>query len=196
MERASAPSAVIGDSVPSGQPPSGGSAASAVTPTTSGPMASSGATSARDSGPDPLKEPANSWSASSPANQNTAAPASQRYPRADPPAWRDAPSHRLTAAAPEARRPTTFIFAPPGRTAARGSFRRRTQDYPPTERVLSRTHVYLRDPESPESGFLRINGCSSPDEGRATSQPIVALTLRTGGHASVEEGPTPGDIYG
>ena len=76
-------------------------------------MASSGATAARDSGPVP-NDPANSWSASSPANQNTAAPASQRYPRGVPLAWRDAPSHRLTAAAHEARRPITFIFGPPG----------------------------------------------------------------------------------
>ena len=78
MERVSARSAVIAGSVPSGQPPSGGSAASTVTPTTSGPMASSGATSASESGPDVPNEPANNWSASRPANQNNAVPASQR----------------------------------------------------------------------------------------------------------------------
>ena len=78
MERVSASSGGIAGSVPSGQPPSGGSAARAVTPTTNGPMASSGATSASESGPDVPKAPANNWSASSPANQNTAAPASQR----------------------------------------------------------------------------------------------------------------------
>ena len=76
-------------------------------------MASSGATSASESGPDVPNAPANSWSASSPANQNTAVPASQRYPRAVPPDAREAPIQRLTTAAHETRRPTTFIFGPP-----------------------------------------------------------------------------------
>ena len=74
----SASSGLIPGSAPSGHPPSGGSAARAATPTTNGPMARSGATSASESGPDVPKAPAKSWSASSPANQNTAAPASQR----------------------------------------------------------------------------------------------------------------------
>jgi len=76
--------------------------------------ASSGATSASDSGAaDELNGPASTVSMISPASQNKAAALSHRYPLATGPLCRVAPTHKLTTAPAIASMPRTLTVGSP-----------------------------------------------------------------------------------
>ena len=85
-----------------------------MTPVAADASASSGATSASESGsPVELIGPARTWVTISPANQNRAAPPSQRYPRATVPVYRVAPAHKATTAPAAASMARTLTAGPP-----------------------------------------------------------------------------------
>ena len=146
-------------------------------PTAVAPSASSGATSASDSGaPDDPSEPARASCMDGPTPQNRAAAASHRYPLATAEPCRPAPTHSATAAPAAAR------VAKTARTVTVGPSRGSGATRAPSE----------------AAGWLarcpgKVMATRVPSLGGLSGYLVLPLTLRTRDHASVEEGRPLGD---